>query len=143
MSNKTRKIKKEQINTEMFYTNLINTIYGSLIQSCNIALNLGWDKYKFINKMTNASFPPVNDEKDFIKKVVEAVGIDFEKVKQIPLCVLHSKWNTLFAPYIINEDGEKIPVPILPDHSYPASFYHLEKIEFINWDREELEQEMR
>ena len=134
MSNKTRKIKKEQTNTEMFRRNLINNIYGSLIQSCNIALNLGWDKYKFINKMTNASFPPVNDEQHFIKKVVEAVGIDFEKVKQIPLCVLHSKWNTLFAPYIINEDGEKIPVPILPDHSYPTSFYHLEKIEYINWE---------
>ena len=140
---KVKSIKKSIKKDELFQINLINTIYGSLIQSCNIALNLGWDKYKFINKMTNASFPPVNDEKDFIKKVVEAVGIDFEKVKQIPLCVLHSKWNTLFAPYIINEDGEKIPVPILPDHNYPTSFYHLEKIEYINWDREELEQEMR
>ena len=126
-----KQIEKNIKKYEEWRKNFRNTPYGSLIETCNILLQKNISDGELIKKVKKAEFPLL-DSKDFIKETVEAVGIDFEKVKQLPICCIKSDWNVLFLPYI-KENGDIIPMPIDENGQYPQTFYKASSIEIIDW----------
>lgn len=128
----TKQIKKNIKEEKYFIENVRNTIYGSLIQSAVILLQLNWTDSEYLKRIKKAQFPVIEDE-DFIKKTVEAVGIDYEDVKGLPLCIVESSWNTLILPYI-EEDGMHLPMPINREAILPATVTHAKSIKIIDWE---------
>lgn len=54
--------------------------------------------------------------------------------ENIPICVVKSKWNTLFLPYIINGDKCVItPLPIREDGVFPQTVKHSESVQVVDW----------
>lgn len=127
-----KQIKKNINERQYLVNNVRNTVYGSLVQSVVILLQKGWTDDEYLEKMKNGQFPYMEDP-DFIKKTVEAVGIDYEEVEGLPLCVVESDFNTLILPYI-EEDGTIMPMPINHEAILPATVIHAKSIGRIEWN---------
>jgi hypothetical protein len=135
MSNKVSKIKKEAKKLDDFLVRFYATPYGSLLKTCIISLNLGWDRFKIYNRVKNAVLPFLDDD-DFIEKTVKAFGIDFEEVKKIPMVYVTSDLtkNSLFMPFFRDENGEMVVVPLNKDGSYPQTYMHATTITEVTWE---------
>ena len=127
-----KQIKKSINQSKELFNNITNTVYGSLVQSCLILLQKNWTEQQFINKMKKARFPYMED-KDFIRKTVEAVGLEYDEVDGLPLCVVESDWNTLILPYIV-EEGQVIPMPINRDGILPQTVLKARSYHVVDWD---------
>lgn len=131
MSNRVKNIKKNITDNKVLYINLLNTVYGSLVQSVRILNQMPWSNEEYINRMKKGKFPYIGD-KDFIKKTLETVGIDYEDVKGLPICLVESDFNSLFLPYI-EEDGEKYPMPINEEAILPQTLLKAKSINYDIW----------
>lgn len=127
-----KQIKKNIRDSKSLRTNLRNTPYGSLLECWNILTQKKLNDEQFIKIMVNGKFPYI-DEENFIEKTCEALNIDFEEFKTLPICVVKSNYNTLFLPYI-EENGQITPMPINEDCIYPNTFNHANSIEVLEWD---------
>ena len=128
----TKQIKKNIKEEKELRNNLRNTIYGSLLECWNILKQKNLNDFEYNEIMRKGKFPYV-DEENFIEKTCEALNIDFSEFKTLPICVVKSKWNTLFLPYI-EENGNVNPMPINEEGIYPQTFWHADSIEVLEWD---------
>ena len=154
MSNRTRKIKREQTDLEVLYNSILNTAYGSFIQSVGILHpEYAMDKFAFVRKFKKARLPYLNDP-DFFVKLCDAFNFDYENVvKTLPIAFVSNEHNSLYMPYLIEDNGEMFVLPIRKDGTYPNTYYNADVITPVIWDtnliedddkeRKELEQEMR
>lgn len=128
-----KQIKRNINERKYLIENTRNTIYGSLVQSCVILLQKNWTDDEYLERMQKGQFPYMEDP-DFIKKTVEAVGLDYEEVDGLPLCVVESDFNTLILPYVVDEDGTTLPMPINHEAILPATVVHAKSIGRIEWN---------
>ena len=136
MSSKTKKIKKEQSRFGVTYNTILDTPYGSLLQSIGI-LNPDFrkDKYAFVRAFEKARLPFMDDPK-FVKGVLKAFNITFEDVKDLPIVRIDSKYNFLYFPFIEGSDGEPIVLPLLKDGLYQSTVHNRESLKVVNWEEE-------
>lgn len=132
MKMNVKKIKENIKERKFLIENTRNTIYGSLVQSAAILLQKNWSDDEYLNRMKKGKFPYIEDP-DFIKKTVEAVGIDYNEIKGLPLCIVESDFNTLILPYVV-EDDCYIPMPINHEGILPSTVVHSKSIKVIDWD---------
>lgn len=136
MSKKIKSIKKEQARFDETYNNILNTPYGSLLQSIGILLpEYRKQKYAFVRAFEKAYLPYMDDEK-LVKKTLDAFGFSFDIVKDLPIIKIESKYNFLFYPYLVGEDDNPIILPLLPNGLYQSTAYHIEKMTPVDWELE-------
>lgn len=136
MSKTIKSIKKEQARFDRTYKDIMNTPYGSLLQSIGILKpEYRKQKYAFVRAFEKVYLPYMDDEK-FVKKTLDAFDITYDDVKDLPIIKIESKYNFLFYPYLECEDGNPIVLPLFPDGLYQSTAYHIEKMEPVDWDRE-------
>ena len=136
MSSKIKKIKKEKARFDRTYQDIMNTPYGSLLQSIGILLpKYRKQKYAFVRSFEKVYLPYMDDEK-FVKKTLDAFGITYDTVKDLPIIKIESKYNFLFYPYLEGEDGNPIVLPLFSNGLYQSTAYHIEKMEPVDWNRE-------
>lgn len=153
MSNRTRKIKREQIDLEILYNSILSTPYGSFVQTvCILHPEYAMDKFAFVRKFRKVRLPYLNDP-DFFVKLCDCFNFDYENVvKKLPIAFVSNEHNSLYMPYLIEENGEMFVLPIRKDGTYPNTYYNADVITPVIWDtniieddkdRKEMEQEMR
>lgn len=136
MSKKIKSIKKEQARFNRTYKDIMNTPYGSLLQSIGILKpEYRKQKYAFVRSFEKVYLPYMDDEK-FVKKTLDAFGITYDSVKDLPIIKIESKYNFLFYPYLVGEDGNPIILPLFPDGLYQSTAYHIEKMTPVDWELE-------
>lgn len=136
MSKKIKSIKKEQARFDETYKDIMNTPYGSLLQSIGILKpEYRKQKYAFVRAFEKVYLPYMDDEK-FVKKTLDAFGISYDDVKDLPIIKVESKYNFLYYPYLEGKDGNPIVLPLFPNGLYQSTVYHIEKMEPVEWDRE-------
>lgn len=136
MSKKIKSIKKEQARFDETYKDIMNTPYGSLLQSIGILKpEYRKQKYAFVRAFEKVYLPYMDDEK-FVKKTLDAFGISYDDVKDLPIIKVESKYNFLYYPYLEGKDGNPIVLPLFPNGLYQSTAYHIEKMEPVEWDRE-------
>lgn len=133
MSNKTKNIKNSIIEDKILYNNIINTVYGSFYLSCVILLQKNITEQQVINLFKKAKLPYMED-KDFIKKCCTALGLEYDEVDGLPLCVVESDFNTLILPYIIDDDGTLLPMPVSKEAILPQTVLKAKVIHPIEWE---------
>lgn len=133
---KIKGIKKEQARFDRVYMDIMNTPYGSLLQSIGILLpKYRKDKYAFVRAFEKVHLPYMDDEM-FVKRTLDAFGITYDVVKDLPIIKIESKYNFLYYPYLEGEDGNPIVLPLFPNGLYQSTVYHIEKMTPVDWDRE-------
>jgi hypothetical protein len=136
MSSKATKFKKNQKELDNFYQGIINTVYGSFAKSVGICIpKYRKDKFAFIRMFEKASLPFINDEK-FIEKCCDAFGYNYEEIKNLPLCVIESDFNTLIMPYMTCEDGQILPLPLNQEGVYPNSYWNAKSIKVLDFSQQ-------
>lgn len=138
MSNKTKKIKKEQNKIHNKYYDLLCTSYGSLYRTISLFLPK-YEKgiFAFCNMFSKVTLP-YEDDPEYLQKTCKALGIDLKDVIGLPIAKIQSKWNTLYYPYAIEmEDGkptEKMMIiPIIESGILPTTCLKADNIEYIDW----------
>lgn len=136
MSSRIKKTKKEQGRFNVTYNTILDTPYGSLLQSIGI-LNPEFrrDKYAFVRRFEKVRLPFMDDPK-FVKRVLEAFNITYEDVKDLPIVRVDSKYNFLYFPFIVGSDGDPIVLPLLKDGLYQSTVHHRENLKVVNWEEE-------
>ena len=153
MSNITKKIRKEMNEFEWTYNSILNTAYGSFVQSvCILHPEYAMDKFAFVRRFKKARLPYLNDP-DFFVKLCDAFNFDYENVvKKLPIAFVSNEHNSLYMPYLIEDNGDMFVLPIRKDGTYPNTYYNADVITPVIWDcniveddldRKEMEQEMR
>lgn len=130
-----KKIKKEIEEFDIIYNGILNTAYGSFIQSvCILHPEYAMDKFAFVRKFRKVRLPYLNDPEFFVK-LCDAFNFDYENVvKKLPIAFVSNEKNSLYLPYIINEDGNMIVLPLRKDGQYPNTYFHADIITPIIWD---------
>lgn len=130
-----KKIKKEIENFDIVYNNILNTAYGSFVQSvCILHPEYAMDKFAFVRKFKKVRLPYLNDPEFFIK-LCNAFDFDYENVvKKLPIAFVSNEHNSLYMPYLIEDNGEMFILPIRKDGSYPNTYYNADVITPIIWD---------
>lgn len=108
--NRIEKNVMEMANTRR---NIVNTPYGSLVQTFLILNGITWTDGEFVKKFKKAQLPFLEDEQ-FMQKTLSAVGLKYEDLVGKPVLVCESNYNTIFSPFITN-DGEIMPLPLFAD----------------------------
>ena len=131
-----KQIKKEQARFNVTYNTILDTPYGSLLQSIGI-LNPEFrrDKYAFVRRFEKTRLPYMDDPK-FVKGVLDAFNITYEDVKDLPIVRVDSKYNFLYFPFIEGSDGDPIVLPLLKDGLYQSTVHNRESLKVVNWEEE-------
>lgn len=136
MSSKATKFKKNQKELDDFYKGIVNTIYGSFAKSVGICIpKYRKDKFAFIRMFEKASLPFIDDE-NFIEKCCDSFGYNYEEIKNLPLCVIESDFNTLILPYMTCEDGQILPLPLNQEGIYPNSYWNAKSIKVLDFNQQ-------
>lgn len=123
-------VKKQIIKNNLKYQNIrFNyecTPYGSLISSLLLVSNQKWSNAKYVNKLSKAKFPYL-DEEGFVEKTLKAVGLDINDFKGHTIGVYQDR-SIVFAPVAPVDckmkDGSTIQKILpLPLTSYPEGFF--------------------
>lgn len=130
-----KKIKKEIEEFDIIYNGILNTAYGSFVQSvCILHPEYAMDKFAFVRKFRKVRLPYLNDPNFFVK-LCDAFNFDYENVvKKLPIAFVSNEHNSLYMPYIIKEDGDMMILPLRRDGSYPSTFYHADVVTPVIWD---------
>lgn len=136
MSSKLKAIKKEKARFNVTYNTILDTPYGSLLQSIGI-LNPEFrrDKYAFVRHFEKVRLPFMDDPK-FVKGVLKAFNIAYDDVKDLPIVRVDSKYNFLYFPFIESSDGDLVVLPLLRDGLYQSTVHKRESLKVVNWEEE-------
>ena len=137
MSNRTKKIKDEITEAAIFRKNVDNTVYGSLIDSIQAMVpSLRDGDFAFARKIKTCRFPTIESE-NFIKDTVVAYWDEDtyeDYVVGLPLAMVETEKNSLFFPYVEDDNGEKTIWPFRNDGHIPRSALDENKtIKEIEW----------
>lgn len=116
MANKTKKIKENIEDTNWMFEQLVATPYGSLIQTHLILNGITWTNEEFVKRMKKADFPFM-DDKEYIKKTLENVGLNYIDIVNKPVALCEGKFNTVFCPFVVADD-EIVLLPLFSDRHY-------------------------
>lgn len=107
------KIKKAVSEMQLEREQLIATPYGSLVQTYLILNGIEWTDGEFVKKFKKAKFPFMED-KQFLRKTLEAVGLSYDLIKNKPVALCENEFNTIFCPFIVGELEYGQEVVLLP-----------------------------
>lgn len=138
-----KQIKRNISKLDYDVEQLIATPYGSLIQSYLILNGIKWENAEFLKRMKKGKFPFL-DDKQFIKKTLEAVGLEYINIVNKPLALCESDYNSIFCPFVIADD-EIVLLPLYRDQKVLKTqelCQSNDSYKIINWqeyDEEEIE----